>query len=90
VDDVSLYKHIDAELPDPDRARQLTILCAARAPVPTPPKAKGPPIREWREIIARNEGRRVTFTDRTEGRHERDGHRSTMLISKREHGRTTK
>lgn len=43
MDDASLYKHIDSELPDPDRARQLIILCAARAPVPTPREGKGTP-----------------------------------------------
>jgi|SRR6267142_6407153 len=43
LDDASLYKHIDSELPDPDRARQLIILCAARAPVPTPREGKDPP-----------------------------------------------
>ena len=43
VDDASLYKHIDSELPDSDRARQLIILCAARAPLPTPREGKDPP-----------------------------------------------
>jgi kinetochore protein Mis13/DSN1 len=43
VDDASFYKHIDTELPDPDRARRLFILCAARAPVPTPREGKDPP-----------------------------------------------
>lgn len=43
MDDASLYKHIDSELPDPDRARQLIILCAARAPLPTPREGKDPP-----------------------------------------------
>ena len=43
VDDGSHYKHIDSELPDPDRARQLIILCAARAPLPAPREAKDPP-----------------------------------------------
>ncbi|KAI0248866.1 Mis12-Mtw1 protein family-domain-containing protein [Lactifluus subvellereus] len=43
VDDASLYKHIDSELPDPDRARQLIILCAARAPLPAPHEGKDPP-----------------------------------------------
>lgn len=43
VDDASLYKHIDSELPDPDRARQLIILCAARAPLPAPREGKDPP-----------------------------------------------
>ncbi|KAI0260444.1 hypothetical protein BC834DRAFT_1044616 [Gloeopeniophorella convolvens] len=43
VDDASLYKHIDAELPDPDRARQLVLLCAARAPLPAPREGKDPP-----------------------------------------------
>jgi kinetochore protein Mis13/DSN1 len=43
VDDASLYKHIDSELPDPDRARQLIILCAARSPLPTPREGKDPP-----------------------------------------------
>jgi kinetochore protein Mis13/DSN1 len=43
VDDGSLYKHIDSELPDPDRARQLIILCAARAPLPAPREGKDPP-----------------------------------------------
>jgi kinetochore protein Mis13/DSN1 len=42
VDDASLYKHIDSELPDPDRARQLVILCAARAPLPAR-EGKDPP-----------------------------------------------
>ena len=43
VDDASLYKHIDSELPDSDRARQLIMLCAARAPLPTLHEGKGPP-----------------------------------------------
>lgn len=43
MDDGSLYKHIDSELPDPDRARQLIILCAARAPIPAPREGKDPP-----------------------------------------------
>ena len=43
MDDGSLYKHIDSELPDPDRARQLIILCAARAPLPAPREGKDPP-----------------------------------------------
>ena len=43
VDDGSLYKHIDSEIPDPDRARQLIILCAARAPLPAPREGKDPP-----------------------------------------------
>ncbi|KAH9957111.1 Mis12-Mtw1 protein family-domain-containing protein [Russula dissimulans] len=43
VDDASLYKHIDSELPDRDRARQLIILCAARAPLPVPREGKDPP-----------------------------------------------
>jgi hypothetical protein len=43
VDDASLYKHIDTELSDPDRTRQLIILFAARAPVPTPREGKDPP-----------------------------------------------
>ena len=43
VDDGSLYKHIDSELPDPDRARQLIILGAARAPLPAPREGKDPP-----------------------------------------------
>jgi kinetochore protein Mis13/DSN1 len=43
VDDTSFYKHIDPELPDPDRARQLTLLCAARAPIPAPREGKDPP-----------------------------------------------
>lgn len=43
MDDASLYKHIDSELPDPDRARQLIILCAARAPLPAPREGKDPP-----------------------------------------------
>jgi kinetochore protein Mis13/DSN1 len=43
VDDTSFYKHIDPELPDPDRARQLTLLCAARAPLPAPREGKDPP-----------------------------------------------
>ncbi len=43
VGDGSLYKHIDSELPDPDRARQLIILCAARAPLPAPREGKDPP-----------------------------------------------
>ena len=43
VDDASLYKHIDSELPDSDRARQLIMLCAARAPLPTSHEGKGPP-----------------------------------------------
>jgi hypothetical protein len=43
VDDASLYKHIDSELPDPDRARQLIILSAARAPLPAPREGKDPP-----------------------------------------------
>jgi len=43
VDDASLYKHIDSELPDRDRARQLITLCAARAPLPVPREGKDPP-----------------------------------------------
>ena len=43
MDDASLYKHIDSELPDPDRARQLIMLCAARAPLPTSHEGNGPP-----------------------------------------------
>ena len=43
MDDASLYKHIETELPDPDRARQLIILCAARTPVLTPREGKDPP-----------------------------------------------
>jgi len=43
VDDGSFYKHIDSELPDPDRARQLIIVCAARAPLPAPREGKDPP-----------------------------------------------
>ncbi len=43
VNDTSLYKHIDSELPDPDRARQLILLCAARAPLPAPREGKDPP-----------------------------------------------
>ena len=43
MDDASLYKHIDTELPDPDRARQLIILCAARAPVLMPHEGRDPP-----------------------------------------------
>ncbi|KAI0289721.1 Mis12-Mtw1 protein family-domain-containing protein [Russula brevipes] len=43
VDDASLYKHIDSELPDPDRARQLIMLCAARATLPAPREGKDPP-----------------------------------------------
>lgn len=42
MDDASLYKHIDSELPDSDRARQLIMLCAARAPLPTSHEGKGP------------------------------------------------
>ena len=42
VDDASLYKHIDSEIPDSDRARQLIMLCAARAPLPTSHEGKGP------------------------------------------------
>ena len=42
MDDASLYKHIDSELPDPDRARQLIMLCAARAPLPTSHEGNGP------------------------------------------------
>jgi len=42
VDDANLYKPIDSELPDPDRARQLIMLCAARAPLPTSPEGNGP------------------------------------------------
>jgi kinetochore protein Mis13/DSN1 len=43
VDDASLYKHIDSELPDSDRARQLILLCAARAPLSMPREGKDPP-----------------------------------------------
>lgn len=43
VNDGSFFKHIDSELPDPDRARQLIILCAARAPLPAPREGKDPP-----------------------------------------------
>lgn len=43
MDDGSLYKHIDSELPDLDRTRQLIILCAARAPLPAPREGKDPP-----------------------------------------------
>lgn len=43
MDDGSFHKHIDSELPDPDRARQLIILCAARAPLPAPREGKDPP-----------------------------------------------
>ena len=43
MDDASLYKHIDSELPDSDRARQLIMLCAARAPLPALHEGKVPP-----------------------------------------------
>ncbi len=43
MDDGSFYKHIDSELPDPDRTRQLIILCAARASLPAPREGKDPP-----------------------------------------------
>ena len=43
MNDNSLYKHIDSELPEPDRARQLFLLCAARAPLPAPREGKDPP-----------------------------------------------
>ena len=36
-------KHIDPELPNLDRARQLALLCAARAPLPAPREGRGPP-----------------------------------------------
>ncbi|KAI9511914.1 Mis12-Mtw1 protein family-domain-containing protein [Russula earlei] len=51
VDDSSLYKHIDSELPDPDRARQLILLCAARAPLPAPREGKDPPSEPSEEGI---------------------------------------
>ncbi|KAF8273815.1 Mis12-Mtw1 protein family-domain-containing protein [Lactarius quietus] len=45
VNDTSLYKHIDSELPEPDRARQLISFCAARASLPTPRlPEKGSPL----------------------------------------------
>jgi kinetochore protein Mis13/DSN1 len=43
VDNGSLYKHIDTEIPNPDRLRQLIILCAARSPLPAPREGKDPP-----------------------------------------------
>lgn len=43
MSDGSFFKHIDSELPDSDRARQLIILCAARAPLPAPREGKDPP-----------------------------------------------
>ena len=43
MNDASLYKHIDSELPEPDRARQLILLCAARAPLPSSREGKDPP-----------------------------------------------
>ncbi len=43
MDEGSFYKHIDSELPDPDRTRQLIILCAARASLPAPREGKDPP-----------------------------------------------
>jgi kinetochore protein Mis13/DSN1 len=46
VNDTSLYKHIDSELPEPDRARQLILLCAARAPFPAPREGKDPPSKQ--------------------------------------------
>jgi kinetochore protein Mis13/DSN1 len=46
VNDTSLYKHIDSELPEPDRARQLILLCAARAPLPAPREGKDPPSKQ--------------------------------------------
>jgi hypothetical protein len=36
-----LLQHINPELPEPDPARQLIVLCAARAPSPAP--------REWED-----------------------------------------
>ena len=43
MNDTSLYKHIDSELPESDRARQLILLCAARAPLPAAREGKDPP-----------------------------------------------
>jgi hypothetical protein len=50
VDDASLYKHIDLELPEPDCTRQLILLCAARAPLPAPREEKDPPGQRHRHL----------------------------------------
>jgi kinetochore protein Mis13/DSN1 len=51
VNDTSLYKHIDSELPEPDRARQLILLCAARAPLPAPREGKDPPSEKGAQLF---------------------------------------
>ncbi len=43
VNDTSLYKHIDVELPEPDRMRQLVLFCAARTSSVAPREGKDPP-----------------------------------------------
>lgn len=43
VDDGSIYKSIDSELTNPDRMRQLIILCAVRSPVHAPREGKDAP-----------------------------------------------
>ncbi|KAG6837984.1 hypothetical protein H0H93_008378 [Arthromyces matolae] len=48
VSDSSFYKHIDSDLPDSDRVRQLLIWCSARAsfspPSPSDPTSSLPPL----------------------------------------------
>lgn len=44
VSDTSFYKHIDSDLPDAERIRQLLIWCASRAAVPPKPRMSEPPL----------------------------------------------
>jgi kinetochore protein Mis13/DSN1 len=49
VNNTSLYKHIDSELPDP--AQQSILLCAARAPLPAPREGKDPPSEKGAKLF---------------------------------------
>ncbi|KAN0130575.1 hypothetical protein V8E53_011661, partial [Lactarius tabidus] len=42
VNDTSIYKRIDSSAPKPARARHLTLLCEARAPLPARPTQQLP------------------------------------------------
>ncbi|KAF9475965.1 hypothetical protein BDN70DRAFT_883059 [Pholiota conissans] len=44
VSESSFYKHIDCDLPDSERVRQLLIWCSLRAAANPPPTSKSPPL----------------------------------------------
>jgi len=87
VDDASLYKHIDSELPDPDRAQQLIMPCASRAPLPTSHAGNGPSEKGVKLLQEMRDNVLLLLAERKlDLRH---GDRSTQLGRKRERGLTT-